>query len=120
MESNYNKENRHFAQEHRKFGTKGEAMLWKYALSRKQTGYQFNRQFPLDKFIVDFICRQLNLVIEIDGNSHNRTEQAGYDSYRQDRIESFGYTVLRFSESEVLFRLDDVIKEIYFVIESLK
>ncbi|RLD40083.1 MAG: hypothetical protein DRI86_15960 [Bacteroidetes bacterium] len=63
-------------------GTKGEAVIWKYVLSKKQTGYQFNRQFVIGRYIVDFISRKLKLIIEIDENSHNLNENSN-DNIRQ-------------------------------------
>jgi len=60
-----------FARKLRKVGTKGEAILWSDVLkARKMKGYQFNRQFIMETYIVDFVSRKLKLIIEIDGNSH--------------------------------------------------
>jgi len=108
-----------FAQQLRKEGTRGEAMLWFYALkARKMNGYQFNRQFPIGNFIVDFICRRLNLIIEIDGSSHVfRSEK---DRERQDFLESQGYVILRFSEAEVVHRLDDVVAAVSYAVDALE
>jgi len=100
-------------------GTKGEAMLWFYALKAgKMYGYQFNRQFPIGNYIVDFISRKLNLIIEIDGNSH--LSKSASDRERQDYLESLGYVILRFSEAEVVYRLDDVVEKISYAVESLE
>ena len=115
----YNSHLKPFAREHRIDGTKGEAMLWKKALrARLMDGYQFNRQFILGNYIVDFICRKLNLIIEIDGSSH-LTKQV-QDRIRQDYLESKGYTVIRFSESSVVHRIDDVISDIHYAITSIE
>lgn len=115
----YNSHLKTFAREHRIDGTKGEAMLWKNALrARLMCGYQFNRQFIIGNYIVDFICRKLNLIIEIDGSSH-LTKQAE-DRIRQDYLESKGYTVIRFSESSVVHRIDDVISDIHYAITSIE
>ena len=81
-------------------------------------GYQFNRQFPIGNYIVDFISRKLNLIIEIDGNSHFSKSAADRD--RQDYLESLGYVILRFSEAEVVHRLDDVVEKISYAVESLE
>ena len=100
-------------------GTKGEAILWFYALKAKNMyGYQFNRQFPIGNYIVDFICRKLNLIIEIDGNSHLSKSESDRD--RQDYLERQGYVILRFSEGEVVHRLDDVVEKISYAVESLE
>ena len=75
-----------YAREHRNQGTKGEAILWKYVLKNKKTGYTFNRQFVIDKYIVDFISRKLNLIIEIDGSSHLGKEKSKYDFEREQYL----------------------------------
>jgi len=83
------------SRELRTFGTKGEAVLWKKILrARMMSGYQFNRQFIIENYIVDFICRRLNLIIEIDYSSH--LTKGSEDYKRQLRLEELGFTVLRF------------------------
>ena len=83
------------SRELRTFGTKGEAVLWKKILrARMMSGYQFNRQFIIENYIVDFICRRLNLIIEIDDSSH--LTKGSEDYKRQLRLEELGFTVLRF------------------------
>ncbi|MFH1195582.1 MAG: DUF559 domain-containing protein [bacterium] len=76
------------ARELRKDSTLTEIMLWN-ELKRKQVrGYDFHRQKPIDKYIVDFYCPKLQLAIEVDGESHYGNENK--DEARQKRIESFG------------------------------
>lgn len=82
--------------------SKAEKYIWKALLSRKQTGFGFKRQRPIDRFIADFFCADLKLIIEIDGSSHIGKE--AYDAYRQQRLENLGYTVIRFREGEELLR----------------
>ncbi|MDO9256143.1 MAG: endonuclease domain-containing protein [Bacteroidales bacterium] len=107
------------SRELRTYGTKGEAVLWKKVLkARLMNGYQFNRQFIIENYIVDFICRKLNLIIEIDGSSHITKGSADYD--RQLRLEELGFTVLRFPEFEVLGALEDVHNKIYYAIEAIE
>ena len=107
------------SRELRTFGTKGEAVLWKMVLkARQMNGYQFNRQFIVEEFIVDFICRKLNLIIEIDGSSHLTKGSADYE--RQLRLEELGFIVIRFSEYEVLGALEDVHNQIYYVIQAIE
>jgi len=117
--SNYNKHLKHFARKHRKQGTKGEAMLWKFILKSKKTGYTFNRQFPIDNYIVDFICRKLKLIIEIDGGSH-LTKENNNDFERQKKIESLGYKFLRFTESDIVKELEAIIRSIEFAIYTIE
>ncbi|MFH5834401.1 endonuclease domain-containing protein [Halalkalibaculum sp. DA3122] len=107
--SHYNKKHKELARRLRKDGTKGEAILWNEVLRASQFhGYQFNRQFCIDNYIVDFISRKLNLVIELDGYSHKFKYED--DKVRDKRLKELGYTVLRFSEEEVRNDLDNVIR----------
>jgi very-short-patch-repair endonuclease len=63
----YNKNLNQFTRNLRKYRTKGEAILWRDVLKAKQiNGYQFNRQFPIENYIVDFISKKLKLIIEIE------------------------------------------------------
>lgn len=115
----YNSGLKPLARELRKDGTQGEALLWKKVLrARSMEGYQFNRQFPIGDYIVDFICRKLKLIIEIDGSSH--LTKGAEDRKRHDDLEGDGYTILRFRESEVVYRIDEVIKDIYLAIKALE
>ena len=98
--------------------TKAERYLWKSALSKKQLGIRFLRQRPIDWFIVDFFAPELKLIIEIDGSSHHNKGE--YDLYRHQKLISLGYTVIRFSEGEVLNQLGMVAEQINHVIFCLK
>lgn len=80
----------------------GEILLWKQLSARKCCGLQFNRQKPLGKYIVDFYCKAVNLVIEIDGYRHRFENIYKKDISRQKDLEAMGLTVLRFSEGEAL------------------
>lgn len=72
-------------------------------------GYQFNRQKPIDNYIVDFYCQALNLVIEIDGNYHNHDIDQVKDEERQQILESKKLNFLRFSEMEVRTNIVNVL-----------
>ena len=108
-----------FARNLRKYGTKGEALLWRDVLKAKQYWpYQFNRQFIIGDYIVDFVCRKLKLIIEIDGSSHFAKSEEDYQ--RQVFLENQGYVVMRFPESLVVYRIDEVITEIDYAIKCLE
>ncbi|VBB43654.1 conserved hypothetical protein [uncultured Paludibacter sp.] len=119
--SNYNKSLKLFARELRNDSTLGEVILWEKILKAKGTGYQFNRQYPLKidglEIIVDFICRQLKLIIEVDGFSHNYKQQE--DINRDELLLKEGYTVLRVSEKSVRYEIDNAIIQIENAINSL-
>lgn len=74
--------------------------------------YTFNRQKPLDRYVVDFYCKPLNLVIEIDGCYHYEPEQRIRDKERQLILEKMGLNFLRFSEQEVRKDIDMVLRSI--------
>jgi len=119
MSTNYNKNLKPLARNLRKLGTKGEALLWRDVLKAKQYWpYQFNRQFIIGDYIVDFVSRILHLIIEIDGSSHIAKSEEDYK--RQMYLENQGYVVMRFPESLVVYRIDEVITDIDYAIQCLK
>ena len=74
--------------------------------------YTFNRQKPLRRYIVDFYCKPLNLVIEVDGGYHEEEVQKIKDSERQRVLEEMGLNFLRFTEKEVRKNIDNVLRTI--------
>ena len=98
------------ARELRNNSTKTEVMLWLNLKGKQMCGYDFHRQKPIDKYIVDFFCNKLMLAIEIDGESHYGNRE--YDRIRQERLESLGIRFLRFENEEVFYNLDKVLNEI--------
>jgi very-short-patch-repair endonuclease len=105
----YNKELKQLANKLRKEMTKAEACLWKYVLrARIMKGYQFRRQRPVLNYIADFMCKELNLIIEVDGISHDHAEAVIHDEIRQKKLEQAGFTVLRFEDEEVLQHINYV------------
>jgi very-short-patch-repair endonuclease len=93
----------------RKNQTEAEKKLWA-VLSAKKTGYKFRRQHSIGEYIVDFICIQQNLIIELDGGQHSL--QAGYDATRTAFLNSLGYYVLRFWNHDVLENIEGVYDDI--------
>jgi len=88
--------------------TKAEKLLWE-RLNRKQLrGFKFRRQHPIADFITDFYCHAKKLVIELDGEIHNTSEQKEYDQERTNQLEEFGIKVIRFSNEEILNDIDKV------------
>ena len=99
----YNKNLQPYANRLRKEMTKAEACLWKYVLrAGKMKGYPFRRQRPLLNYIADFMCKELMLIIEVDGSIHELEEVMNNDKVRQQALEEAGFTVLRFTNEEVL------------------
>jgi len=86
--------------------TDAERLLWHHLRLRQFAGYKFRRQRPVGAYIVDFICLEKKLVIEVDGGQHSK--QKVYDDRRTSWLQSEGLTVLRFWDHEILTQLDDV------------
>jgi very-short-patch-repair endonuclease len=109
----YNPRLRLFANELRKNMTKAESCLWKYALrAGMRQGYTFRRQRPVLNFIADFMCKELKLIIEVDGITHSWSETADKDKEREDLLKQAGFHVLRFTDEEVLHGINRVIEAI--------
>jgi len=85
----------------RKEMTFSEVLLWQELKGKQMLGYDFDRQRPIDNYIVDFYCKDLNLAIEVDGESHYHEETAKKDIERQERLESLGVRFLRFDDLDI-------------------
>lgn len=95
----------------RKNSTPMEIKLWHYLRSHRFMELKFRRQHALGKYIVDFICIEKKLIIEVDGGQHN--EQKNYDAIRTEFLNVLGYKVLRFWNHEVLNQFEAVKVQIY-------
>lgn len=93
--------------------TPAEANLWKALRRRQLAGLKFRCQHPVGRFIVDFYCPVCKLIIEVDGAIHE--QQQNYDCARTQKLESFGYQVLRFANEEVLGDQEAVLARIHQV-----
>ncbi|MFA5828548.1 MAG: endonuclease domain-containing protein [Candidatus Shapirobacteria bacterium] len=98
------------AKNNRKNETESEKLLWNKLLRKKNLGYKFTRQKPINRFIVDFYCSELSLAIEIDGDSHNLRKDR--DSLRDKYLYTCGIKTLRISDKDVINDIGKVEKEI--------
>lgn len=114
----YNPKLKFLASKLRKEMTLSEVLLWNELKQKKMLGYDFDRQKPLDNFIVDFFCKDLMLAIEVDGNSHNHEEAFKTDQTRQQRLESLGIHFLRIDDREVKQDMKNVLRTIEIWIEE--
>jgi len=104
MSSNhhYNKKLKHLARKLRNNPTYGEQKLWYELLAKHQFGgIQFLRQRIIENYIVDFFCKDLKLIIEVDGKTHEFEEVKINDLKREARLKELGYFVIRFMDYEV-------------------
>jgi very-short-patch-repair endonuclease len=105
------------ARQMRKEPTHAERILWRELRGRKFLGYKFVRQKPIIEFIADFYCHELSLVIEIDGSIHDN--QQDYDHARTYALESFGLTIIRYTNDQVIYSLPRVLNHLKKVVTQL-
>jgi len=113
----YNKNLKENANKLRQSMTLSEVLLWK-KLREKYLGYDFDRQKPINNYIVDLICKELKLAIEIDGNSHDNQDSFKKDTFRQEYLEKSKIKFLRFTDlslkkdmSQVLYVVQNWIEQ---------
>ena len=105
------------AREMRHPQTPAETTLW-HTLRNRQHSFKFRRQHPIDRFIADFYCAQAKLLIEIDGTSHLEITQKEYDRARTEFMEEMGYKVIRFTNDNVKYNIEEVVSEILQSVNS--
>ncbi|GEO00988.1 endonuclease [Novosphingobium sediminis] len=105
------------ARELRREASPAERRLWSY-LAKSQLGAKFSRQMPVGPYFADFLCRELMLVVEIDGFSHEMRQQV--DAARTRVIEAAGYRVLRFTNADVLGNAEGVALALQEVVRAVR
>ena len=100
-----------FAQKNKQFPTDAERVLWEY-LRAKQLSVKFNRQHIIGDYIVDFVCIEKKLVIEVDGGYHSEYEQIEKDENRTQRLNDWGFAVIRFKNEDIFGDISSVLKTI--------
>ena len=88
-----------------------ERLLWRSLRDRQIKGYKFRRQHPFRNYVLDFVCLEAKLVIELDGSQH--VDAQTYDVARTALLEAAGFQVLRFWNNEVLSNIDGVLEVIW-------
>ncbi len=99
--------------------TKAEIILWSRLKGRQMMGYKFCRQHGVGKYIVDFYCPELRLVIEIDGDIHGYDNQIIKDRARQNYLESLGLIIKRYTNDDVIKNLNGVLENLGDAIKSV-
>ena len=90
--------------------TDAERKLWRHLRNRHLSGHKFHRQHEIGHYIVDFVCTDAMLVVELDGGQH--ADQQEYDGRRTTHLEAKGYRVLRFWNNDVLMNIESVLEVI--------
>ena len=93
----------------RKNSTIQERRLWNLLKNRQFHNLKFKRQQPIGDYIVDFICKEAKIIIEIDGGQHNEPENIEYDKTRTEYLNNLGYKVIRFWNNEIYENIEDVV-----------
>jgi very-short-patch-repair endonuclease len=108
---------RSFARAMRCDATKAETMLWQQLRDRQMAGAKFRRQVPVDGYILDFVCFEARLIIEVDGDQHAESRA---DALRDGHFRAAGFNVLRFWNDEVERELDFVCRKILAALQQCK
>ena len=99
-----------FAKRMRHQPTNAETLIWTALRGARLQGFKFKRQQPIGPYIVDFVCFEHTLIIEIDGGQHG--DETSKDHERSNWLQSQGFRILRFWNNEVIERKDDVLESI--------
>ena len=106
---------RKFARAMRNDSTKAENMLWQQLRNRQMDGHKFRRQVPLDGYILDFLCMEARLIIEVDGGQHAESSR---DEARGAYFRAHGFRVMRFWNEEIETGLDFVCRSILAALKT--
>ncbi|MDO8979285.1 MAG: DUF559 domain-containing protein [Afipia sp.] len=93
----------------RSLQTDAETKLWRRLRNRQISGVKFVRQEPVDRYVCDFVCRELKLIIEADGGQHF---ESNTDAVRDRQLSEIGYRVLRFWNNDILLNIEGVVQTI--------
>lgn len=108
-----------FARGLRKDQTPGEKVLWRKIRERRFHGFKFRRQVPIGPYIVDFLCVEKNLIVEIDGDCHYEPGAQEQDEKREAYLQAQGFDVLRFGNRHTIQELDAVLTKLGRVLRCI-
>lgn len=97
--------------------TEAETLLWNKLKAKQFLGYKFRRQHPISRYVADFYCHRLKLIIEVDGEYHNEKNQIIKDKERTEDLNFQGMKILRFTNQDVINNMDSVVLKIKDYIE---
>jgi very-short-patch-repair endonuclease len=104
----------------RKNATRYERILWRHLRNRKFANYKFRRQYPIDRYILDFYCPEAHLAIELDGGGHNYVGGQLHDRERATFLATEGIVLLRFWNHQIHDDLHNVLEAIWFVLDRIR
>lgn len=114
----YNPKLKVLARQLRSNSTKSEIKLWGYLRNKQMMGYDFDRQKPIDNYILDFFCYDLMLGIELDGLTHQFEDVYNNDIKKEERLTELGIHLLRFRDDEIMNDITNVLLAIEQYIEA--
>ena len=108
----YNSNNIKYAKQMRSNMTDAESKLWYYLRAKRFYGLKFKRQVLIGEYIVDFLSKEKNIVIELDGGQHNEDDNIVKDNERTKYLESQGYIVIRYWNNDIMQNIDAVLSDL--------
>ena len=96
--------------------TDAEKKFWWKVRNRNLGGFKFKRQYPIGRYIADFVCLERYLIVELDGDQHG--EQRAYDAIRTAFLESRGFRVMRFGNYSVLTNVEGVVEGVWLALKE--
>jgi very-short-patch-repair endonuclease len=118
MKIHYHPQLKQLSRNLRNQSTLSEVLMWDESKGKKIRDYQFMPQKPVGQFFADFYCSKLNLVIEIDGESHETQHQQLKDHLKDEYLNSLGISVLRYDDHDVKTDLSGVMEHLIGWIEK--
>jgi len=100
------------ARELRNNQTAAEQELWNRIRNKQLGGYRFLRQYAINRYIADFYCSKVKVVVEVDGRIHDSEDKKEYDKIREEIIKMHGIRIIRFTNDEIMNDLEDVLKRL--------
>ena len=113
---NYRSDLKQKSRKLRKNSPLAEIILWKKLRAGQLSGYKFLRQKPIGPYIVDFLCKDLNLIIEIDGYSHE--EKFNYDQKRDQYFKKLDFYIIHLRDKDIFNKIDNIIDDLKNSIET--
>ncbi|WP_421331086.1 endonuclease domain-containing protein [Aeromonas veronii] len=106
-------ESNRFAKRLRRDATLAEQKLWQHLRNRRLAGVKFRRQMPIGPYVVDFICLEQGLIIEVDGSQHGTQANQMHDEARTAYLNQQGFRVIRVWNNDVLSQMEVVLAHIW-------
>jgi very-short-patch-repair endonuclease len=103
----------------RKSMSDAESKLWQELRLRQVDAVRFRRQHPIGRYIVDFVCLEKRLIVEVDGEQHTQGAHVAHDERRDRWLSAEGYRVMRFQTVEVYQNLDGVVETIWGALQEM-